>query len=275
MQTVRPVPSSVHGAPRQQSVAEPHTAPIGRQGPGPGSHRPLVLSQTPQQCPGPPEWQSSPEPRHVATGSITHLPLRAAVVDVTLVRAALHVGGAAGPLAQALRAPCRRLRCTRARSSRSRACTPAPAGAHCGRQTSSSSRRRARRGRCSTPPRDVHAAPAGLHVPGRAHVPPAQWIEQQSASLLQAAPRAWQLADGARASHSGALASVPKPPASAPAASGPGCAASGVRRRAHVASSMSSGPQAPSAAIAPRTVRAVTRRVLMEARSPRRARPRG
>jgi hypothetical protein len=50
----RPVPSSAHAAPWQQSRATLQTEPSGRHGPGPGSQRP-VESQTPQQVPPPPE----------------------------------------------------------------------------------------------------------------------------------------------------------------------------------------------------------------------------
>ena len=201
---------------RQQSVAEPHTAPIGRQGPRPRVAPSPVLSQTPQQWPGPPEVQSSPDPRHVAIGSITHLPFAAAVVDVTLVRAALHVGGAAGPLAQALRA--RAGACVAPeRAAVARARAHRPGGRHCGE---TDERRRAGGG-LERPLQ--HAALAtyrrlrqGCTCRGGARRAGA--VSRAALGVTpQAASRAWQLADGARASHSSALASVPKPPASAPA----------------------------------------------------------
>ena len=66
-----PLPLSEH-VPWQQSAAVRHTDPVGRHGPAPGSQRPLGSSHTPQHGCEPPEWQSSPEARHVATGSSTH-----------------------------------------------------------------------------------------------------------------------------------------------------------------------------------------------------------
>jgi hypothetical protein len=66
-----PPPLSAH-VPWQQSAVVRHTEPVARQGPAPGSQRSAGSSQAPQQGAEPPEWQSSPEARHVATGSRTH-----------------------------------------------------------------------------------------------------------------------------------------------------------------------------------------------------------
>ena len=73
VQTRRPVPSSVH-APWQQSVSCSQTVPIARQAlPVSGSQRFTESSHAPQHGAPPPEVQSSPDGRHVATGSSAHL----------------------------------------------------------------------------------------------------------------------------------------------------------------------------------------------------------
>jgi hypothetical protein len=73
VQSIRPVPSSVQVAPGPQSTDDAQIDPRGRRGPDPGSQRPLLLQVTQHPAP-PPEWQSSPDARHVAIGSMTHLP---------------------------------------------------------------------------------------------------------------------------------------------------------------------------------------------------------
>jgi hypothetical protein len=79
------VPSAMHGAvhertpfeagpqvPRQQSVSCAHGVPFARHGPGPKSQRLFCVSQAAQHAVPPPELQSSPVARQLATESSAH-----------------------------------------------------------------------------------------------------------------------------------------------------------------------------------------------------------
>jgi hypothetical protein len=60
--------------PRQQSPSCTQGVPFGRQTPAPKSQREVALSQVPQHGVPPPDVQFSPVGRHVALGSMMHLP---------------------------------------------------------------------------------------------------------------------------------------------------------------------------------------------------------
>jgi hypothetical protein len=184
----RPLPSGVQDAPGQQSPAAEQIEPAGRQGPDPGSQRP-VESQTPlQQVPEPPEWQSSPDARHVAVGSTTHLPRPPSARSHSFEQ---HSSSAvqsepsrrhSGPVHVPALQPS-------AQQSLARLQGPFP-GWHSARQDSvvdpaTGSQRPLQH--CAAP---VHEAPAPAQVPGTAQRPPAQWLEQQSPSLPHGASRA-------------------------------------------------------------------------------------
>ncbi len=169
----RPVPSSMHVAPGPQSIAVTQMAPSGRGGPGPGSHRPPGSQTTLQHVPDPPEWQSSPDARQVAVASITHLPLvppsstshsfeQHCTSVVQSVPSRRHSAPEQVPALQ-----------PSAQQSLARVHEP-PAGRHSARQTRVVDPAVGSQSPLQHSPRDVHAAPEAAHVPGTAHVPPAQ-----------------------------------------------------------------------------------------------------
>lgn len=247
VQTVRPVPSSVHGAPRQQSDAETHTAPIGRQGPGPGSHRPLVLSQTPpgQQVPGPPEWQSSPDARHVAIGSMTHLPF--APPSSTSHSFEQHCTSTVQPEPSRRHSAPVHVPALHPSAQQSLARVhPAPAGAHCGRQTSVVEPAAGSHRPLQHSPRDVHAVPAALHVP-------AERTSHRRSGSSSSRSRSRRRRRGP-----GSSRTAPAPPAPTAA-----------RRAARTAAATRPLPRRPRPPVAPPATRV---RPVLEARAPRAAR---
>lgn len=153
----------------------------------------------PQQGPPPPEVQSSPVGRHVATASSTHLfPCDASHLleqhwpfDVQSVPSRRH---SAPPQMPALQP----------NEQQSLACWhAAPEG-----------RQGARHVRVAVPftgshsplqqsDLDAHGVPAPAHVPGTEQMPEAQCVEQQSDPLPQDKPNARQADAGEAASHTG------------------------------------------------------------------------
>jgi len=68
----RTPPDAAPHVPRQQSASPLHGVPFGRHGPGPKSHRLSWVSHEAQHAAPPPDVQSSPVARQLATASSAH-----------------------------------------------------------------------------------------------------------------------------------------------------------------------------------------------------------
>jgi hypothetical protein len=204
--------ASTEQVPLQQSPLLAHTAPVARQGPGPGSHRLDVVSQVPQHCVPPPELQSSPEGRQVSTGSRTHrLPCDGSHSFeqhcALLVQAEPSRRHSPPPHAPSLHA-------SEQQSLARVHAVPSPW--HAARHTSVVLPSAGSHRPLQQSERDAHGVPAPEHVPGATHAPEAQWVEQQSEALPHASPSARQAGGGPALSHTATLPSsapiVPSPP---------------------------------------------------------------